>query len=540
MFNSTIYALIRYVSLLPVLLMGLVLSTPANAAGGNVDLMLILDESGSMLGSTGSDPNNIRYSATKQLMSSLTNGAVVQNAGLVFFASTAKLAVPLSPIGTAVTSINALATSTGAGTISGGSTNTAAAIQIAADAFTVNSTTKKVIVVFTDGGADDQSAAVAAAAAAAAKGITVNIIALGSAAASYSKPVADAGRGVVLTATDPNQLIALFGSSAIITGSTISQEVQKATTTAVVAQVQRATTIQQAVTIINVLSSIGNPRAAMGPQRIQIGSNKSGMAAGGSAEQWNAWLNASRASIGNTYQNLTIGADTRFEGNVDNLIGGIDYGLNKDWVVGASFGFDKTTLDTAFNNGSLTSNGAMIAPYVSFQLNKVVSLDAIIGYAEGDSTIQSNLFGPTNGSQQFTRNFGALNLSATQWAESWQLTGKVSYLVAEEKLKDYTDSIGSTTFGQTNRMQQIRLSGQVGYWKDGIMPYAGLTYSNDISAPTSVVSGFELPQTRDSYTYVIGVSVFGKNVMGNVNYSQERGRENNKNNVLMGSLGYRF
>ncbi|MBI5923920.1 MAG: autotransporter outer membrane beta-barrel domain-containing protein [Betaproteobacteria bacterium] len=315
---------------------------------------------------------------------------------------------------------------------------------------------------------------------------------------------------------------------------TVISAVSAAQATAVTSQVQRATTIQQAVTIINVLSSIGNPRAAMGPQRITLGQNKSGMAAGGGAEQWNAWINASRSQISNSYNQL---ADTRFDGDVDNWIGGLDYGLAKDLVIGASLGYDKTSIDTFFNNGSLTNKGVMIAPYISYQINSMFSLDGIIGFADGDSDIRLAAGKVT---QDFKRNFAALNLSAVQWSDSWQFTGKLSLITAQEKLKDYVDALGVAISGKTNSMQQVRFGAQVGYWADGFMPYVGLTYSRDLSMASNSIAGVNIPRSREAYTPVVGINVFSKNLMGSLSYSSEQGRSNSKNDLLMASLGYRF
>ncbi|MCX7178643.1 MAG: autotransporter outer membrane beta-barrel domain-containing protein [Proteobacteria bacterium] len=325
-------------------------------------------------------------------------------------------------------------------------------------------------------------------------------------------------------------------STTTTTQRNAEKEAAAAATTAISAQVQRATTIQQAVTIINVLSSIANPRATTGPQRVAIGQSKGGMAAGSAPTPWNGWMNLSRSKIANTYQNLLVGVDTRFDGDVDNWIGGIDYSMDKNLVVGVSVGYDKTAIDTLFNNGNITSKGFMVAPYVSYQINEMFSVDAVIGYADGDSDINRN-FRATTGKQDFTRNFGAVNLSAIKWFDSLQLTGKLSYIAAEEKLKDFTDSSNLLTSGQNNRLEQLRLGAQLGYWSNGFMPYIGLTYINDVSAPNSIAG---ISNGRDAYSAALGLNIFGKDVMGSLSYSTERGRSQSKNNVFMGSLSYRF
>jgi len=94
------------------------------------------------------------------------------------------------------------------------------------------------------------------------------------------------------------------------------------------AQVQRATSIQQALIISNVLSSISNMRLVAGPRRVALG--QGGMAAGNQPSPWNAWLNASGSDIGSTF------TASHYDGDVTNAIGGIDYSLNKDLWSSAS------------------------------------------------------------------------------------------------------------------------------------------------------------------------------------------------------------
>ncbi|MFA7278971.1 MAG: autotransporter outer membrane beta-barrel domain-containing protein [Sterolibacterium sp.] len=342
--------------------------------------------------------------------------------------------------------------------------------------------------------------------------------------------------GATTTTTSSGSTTTTTKSTTTTTIRNAEKEAAAAATTAISSQVQRATTIQQAVTIINVLSSIANPRATVGPQRVALG-DKKGMAAGEPTAKWNAWMNASRGYIANTFANIF--ADTRFDGNVDNWIGGMDYGINKDLVVGVSVGYDRTKLDTHYNKGNFKSEGYMFAPYVSYQINKMFSIDAVAGYADGDTDLRSNAFGLITAKQDFERNFAAINLSAVQWIDdAWQLTGKVSYISAEEKLKHYTDSSNAFVAGQTNRLEQFRLGAQVGYWANGIMPYIGLTYINDVNAPSTGL--INVSNSKEAYSVATGVNVFGKDVMGSLSYTSERGRSHSRNNVLMGSVSYRF
>lgn len=290
---------------------------------------------------------------------------------------------------------------------------------------------------------------------------------------------------------------------------------------AVSALVQRATSVQQAATISNALSSIGNPRAAAGPRRVALG-DKGGMAAGNDTPSWNVWFNASDSDIANK---------SNYDGGVQNYIGGIDYSINKSLVVGLSLGQDRTKIN--LNSFNMKSDGLMVAPYISYQFNDTYSADASIGYADGDSSYNGNV----TGTQNFTRNFAALNLNGNWWFDDWQLSGKTSYITAGERMKAFENNAGGTY-----KMEQIRLGAQLGYWTDRFMPYFGVTYINDLKTPAAPDGSAAVTEQpgKDAFLLSVGVNIFAnKAVIGGIVYSSEQ-RSNSKNNTLMANIGYRF
>ena len=286
-------------------------------------------------------------------------------------------------------------------------------------------------------------------------------------------------------------------------------------------QIQRATSVQQATTISNALSSTSNRSAFSGPRRVALG-NKGGMAAGDETPAWNAWFNVSDSDIGNK---------SNYDGSVQNYIGGIDYALNKKLVVGLSLGQDRAKVDLASFN--MNSSGLMLAPYVSYQFDDTYSADASLGYAKGDIRYSS----APNGSQDFSRNFAAINLNGNWWFDDWQLSGKTSYISAAERTKDF-----STFVGNNNRMEQIRLGAQLGYWTQNVMPYVGVTYINDIKTPATPDGSAILTDKpgKNAVSLSVGVNLFAnKTLLGGIVYSSEQ-RSNSKNNTLMANIGYRF
>lgn len=164
-----------------------------------------------------------------------------------------------------------------------------------------------------------------------------------------------------------------------------------------------------------------------------------------------------------------------------------------------------------------------MAPYASFQINDIVSVDGAIGYASGDADTRSSAVTTTQG---YTRNFIALNLNGNYWKGDWQLTGKANYIHAEEKT------------GTTNKMDQLRVGGQVGYWANGVMPYASITYVNDLNVTTL---GATAPTGKNAWVAGAGLNLFSKGAMyGGASYTEERGRSDSKNNTFMANIGCRF
>jgi len=493
----------------------------ASFSHANTDLALVVDNSGSM---SSNDPNGLRYSAIEYLMNNITQTSVT-GAGYIEFASGARLIVPLSPIATSVPQIlSYVATKPAAN----GGTDTADGINLATRQFATNATpgNAAVMVVLTDGGANNQSEAVSAASAAAAKNIKVHTLTLGGTSQERTNNalVAAAGSGRSLVARTPQDLVNLL--TGIVTGHYIDSS-QAAVITS--AQVQRSTSIQQALIISNVLSSLSNTRMSAGPKRIPVG--QSGMAGGNSAGSLNVWLNGSSSDVGNNFD------ESRFSGDVTNAIGGIDYMVNRDLVVGVTLGRDRTKINTQYNDGGITSRATVVAPYMSYQFNDVISADASLGYATGDADVR--YYGDVTGNQGFKRNFAALNLNGNWWFNDLQVSGKLSYINAQEKLKAFTDVLSVTTPGSKNRIEQLRLGVQVGYWINGIMPYVSVAAVHDLSAPS--VQGINTGSDRDAWTASVGVNFFThKALTASLSYTTEKGRSNSKNDMWMASLGYRF
>lgn len=306
--------------------------------------------------------------------------------------------------------------------------------------------------------------------------------------------------------------------------SAIAKTITETISTTVTPQIQRATSVQQASIISSVLSNIfssRSPNAPGAPLRVSLDRNEKGMAAGDAPSKLNAWVNVSDTSIGSS------ATASLFNGNVNNAIGGVDYRFSNNFVAGVSTGYDRVALDFKFaglTNSGLVSKGWMVAPYASYQINEMFSVDGTYGYAAGDVDTRTN---GVYSKQTYDRNFFALNLNANYWISDWQLTGKANYISAEEKV------------ATTNKMEQLRLGGQVGYWIGGVMPYVGLTYVRDLKVSTGGIQPASLD--KEAWVASIGANLFTKGALsGGISYIEEFGRTDSKNYTFMANIGYRF
>lgn len=305
----------------------------------------------------------------------------------------------------------------------------------------------------------------------------------------------------------------------------------------VAAQVQiNGTSFQQASAISRALGlrfSSDNP----GP-RADIGIK--GMAAGNAGKKWNVWGNVESNDTRQNYRNL-FATVTFNESDVRNTVLGVDYSISPTLVAGVSLAIDRGNMSgrdatlTYFNQ--LESEGYSIAPYFGMQLSKLLSLDASLGMGRGKFDTIHRTEGKSD------RWFGAANLNYEQWMGSLQFTGKASYLRGVEDYENLR-SLGTPVIGSAakNTLGQLRLTGQIGYWLDGFMPYVSLGYANDVERKTTQFGGGANPIGKDAWVWSVGVNFISlsSGITGGIAYKQEESRSNQQNKSLMANIGIRF
>lgn len=284
----------------------------------------------------------------------------------------------------------------------------------------------------------------------------------------------------------------------------------------VATQLISSTSLTQMLAISNAIGfRAGGPMLVPPGARADSG-QRYGMAAGGAAPMWNTWGSLS----GDTFKYTNHLTNIEGKADTTNLAAGADYAVNPTMTVGLSVAADRTT-------GSLvntTITGYTLAPYIGFQLNDNWSLDAIIGWGQGDLDV-----GATNVKPD--RLFYGTNLAYTNWAGNWQLSAKLSYLYGEEKY--------DSTISFKNTIDQLRFGGRVGYWMDGVLPYFGLAYATDKTSTNSVGAN---DLGKSAFVASVGADFISiqNNLTGGIVYSSESGRGNSKRDSLMANINYRF
>lgn len=265
-------------------------------------------------------------------------------------------------------------------------------------------------------------------------------------------------------------------------------------------------------------------------------SNETGMAASAGGSRWTAWGSVAQTNLGYSFQPL------RSSGHNDVILGGLDYTLANDVILGVAASIERTRITTSFNSGHLSSDGYSISPYIAIPINRSWIVDASLGW--GRSTLDStDNTGPTVTGKATDKRFSG-SLSATYVTEigNWQLQGKGSYLFGEDHFGQTTLSSGGTNPSAKSSLGQIRVGGLASYDAGGFSPFVAVYYISDAgSSHQAPVGGQNAANDDDAWQVQVGVNLYSRGPLsGGVTYSTETGRSQIKNDMIMGNISYRF
>lgn len=264
-----------------------------------------------------------------------------------------------------------------------------------------------------------------------------------------------------------------------------------------------------------------------------------GVAAATPGKRWNMWANLTHNDTEHAYTNAAGNNVKNGNDALTTVVGG-DYALSPKMALGVAASFDRAS-GVSYNDGnpsnSLTNKGYMIAPYIGYSLSREMSIDASLGFGQGELTQTGNT------SANADRWYGGVNLNYASWLGKTQISGKLGYQHAEEKYGRTKLANGTLVNGtdSVNKIEQLRLGVQAGWWMNGWMPYVGLAYASDIRR-TSSLQGVKDYIGKDAFVWNVGANFFSlaSGVTGGIVYNHETGRKNADNHQLVANISLRF
>lgn len=248
-----------------------------------------------------------------------------------------------------------------------------------------------------------------------------------------------------------------------------------------------------------------------------------GLSAGDNAIPYGIWGNYSYTDYENDL------STTAFDGTSHNFLGGIDFNLWENSIVGVALGYERGDIDTIFNNGNQETDSFTIAPYFGVILDDVLSFDVNVGYSRV-SYDQFRTAGTTRvtSSPHANRAFGAFNLNAIKFIDNWVIGGRVGALIAKSSIEQFTESNGTVVAKSSARVGTISIAANAAYTYNEFEPFINLAYNYDFSLE-QVTTATNPQPTNDpnDLLFTTGVRFFGESgVTGNLEYSKRFLRDN--------------
>lgn len=330
-----------------------------------------------------------------------------------------------------------------------------------------------------------------------------------------------------LTPSGPQPVEVITPTTDTTTGTTTEQQINDA---------QRI-----GLTVQNHLFNIGAGRALEAAQFAGISQN--GVSAGEQTQRigqsLSVWSSASYNESENDSPGIAYDADTT------SVSLGLDYRLGRPLTIGFFVSKSWTDTDSAFNGGGSETDGTTFGPYVSVTLADWLSAD--FSYALTNSDIDNRRVTPAGltitGSQDSSTDFFSAGLNASHWYQNGiGVSGRLAYSYSETENDAYTDSTGTPIAASKTELGQVQIGGRVMYYMSNFMPYAGVTYINDINRDTvRTVANPQPANDEDDVLLQAGVSIFGDGPLsGGLDLSYNAAREENDAWGLGGSVSYAF
>jgi uncharacterized protein YhjY with autotransporter beta-barrel domain len=210
-----------------------------------------------------------------------------------------------------------------------------------------------------------------------------------------------------------------------------------------------------------------------------------GSSAGSKEKKVGAWVLGSVSDIDNSNVN------TAFDGDITNVVGGVDYRLTGKVIAGVAVSFEKADLDTTFNLGTFEVDGTSVMPYVAFALNDKLSADLSVGYSDLDfSTTRTTGGAIVTGSYDGDRVTAGGNLNYNSTVNKLSVGASIGFQYVKEEHDGFTESNGNVVASNDISIGQGSVSAKVGYNMGKLQPFLGVRYETEFWAPSeSTING---------------------------------------------------
>lgn len=222
-------------------------------------------------------------------------------------------------------------------------------------------------------------------------------------------------------------------------------------------------------------------------QSIDLTQGIKGLSAGDGSQKKGIWLAASSVQMEDTL------SSTEYDGGLFSMIGGGDYRLMDNMVIGVALSAEYLDMDTGFNGGTVKVTGYQVTPYIAYStLDDRFAMDLIVGYgmANSETTRKSPIdeMVSVTGSIDSQRIMVSSNISYYHLMGDWTLSGNLGYLWAQEIIDSYTESDGTESEDSYVSYAQVSPGVQISYYMDRFEPFMSANYSYDAVVLDTVVS----------------------------------------------------
>jgi len=221
------------------------------------------------------------------------------------------------------------------------------------------------------------------------------------------------------------------------------------------------------------------------------------------------WTSYSRTEFDNDF------ITTKYDGHTDNFFIGMDKALNQSLLLGIAFGYEKTKVDTTFNQGEEETDGLTIAPYLGYSLNEHWSFDLSAGYSDlATDEFRISLDGTKEfASVDAQRWFLAGNINSFWTFDALSLSAYGGLLLAASQDETTVEASGRVISGDKTSLVQYNIGGEVAYFINNLEPFLNVTYNYDSYATEIEYFGTDTPD-NDNNDLLVGFGARYYNDLG--------------------------